>query len=235
MKATLHWVAAADATTGEVRLYDHLFKRADPGAGGDLVADLDANSLTSCAIASSSRRSPRRCPRRRCSSNGRAISASTKIRGRARRSSTARSACATCGRKCRRPAAEAAVGVAICRTRSAELCGSDRRMIFSEKSATFGIVLSLARPRRRARKPRRCCLRCRARGRERRESPLPELFAAACNLKQSRPPVSVRSAASRLAECGHEQRAQFGAARRAPARVRADDGRRDPPWGSAST
>jgi glutaminyl-tRNA synthetase len=46
VKATMHWVGAADAMTGEVRLYDHLFKRPDPAAGGDLVADLNADSLT---------------------------------------------------------------------------------------------------------------------------------------------------------------------------------------------
>ena len=46
VKATLHWVAAADAVSGEVRLYDHLFKRPDPGADDDLVADLNAHSLT---------------------------------------------------------------------------------------------------------------------------------------------------------------------------------------------
>jgi glutaminyl-tRNA synthetase len=45
-KATLHWISAAHATTAEVRLYDHLFTRPDPGAGGDLFADLNPNSET---------------------------------------------------------------------------------------------------------------------------------------------------------------------------------------------
>ncbi len=46
-KATLHWVAAADAVPLEVRLYDHLFAVADPGSGGrDLFADLDPASET---------------------------------------------------------------------------------------------------------------------------------------------------------------------------------------------
>jgi len=36
LKATLHWVSAAHAIPAEVRLYDHLFSRPDPGADGDL-------------------------------------------------------------------------------------------------------------------------------------------------------------------------------------------------------
>ena len=42
---TLHWVAAADAMSAEVRLYDRLFTRPDPGAGGDILADLNPGSL----------------------------------------------------------------------------------------------------------------------------------------------------------------------------------------------
>jgi glutaminyl-tRNA synthetase len=45
VQATLHWVAAADAVPAEVRLYNHLFARPDPGAGGDIMADLNPNSL----------------------------------------------------------------------------------------------------------------------------------------------------------------------------------------------
>jgi glutaminyl-tRNA synthetase len=45
-KATLHWLSAADALPAEVRLYDHLFSRPDPGADDDLVADLNPNSET---------------------------------------------------------------------------------------------------------------------------------------------------------------------------------------------
>jgi glutaminyl-tRNA synthetase len=45
-KATLHWVSAAQAVTAEVRLYDHLFSRPDPGADGDLFADLNPASET---------------------------------------------------------------------------------------------------------------------------------------------------------------------------------------------
>jgi glutaminyl-tRNA synthetase len=44
VKATLHWVSAAHAVPAEVRLYDHLFTRPDPGADGDLFADLNPAS-----------------------------------------------------------------------------------------------------------------------------------------------------------------------------------------------
>jgi glutaminyl-tRNA synthetase len=43
-KATLHWLAARAARPAEVRLYEHLFVRPDPGADGDLVADLNPAS-----------------------------------------------------------------------------------------------------------------------------------------------------------------------------------------------
>ncbi len=45
-KATLHWLSAARAISAEVRLYDHLFSRPDPGADGDLFADLAPASET---------------------------------------------------------------------------------------------------------------------------------------------------------------------------------------------
>jgi glutaminyl-tRNA synthetase len=45
VQATLHWVAADAAIAAEVRLYDTLFARPDPGAGGDIFADLNPNSL----------------------------------------------------------------------------------------------------------------------------------------------------------------------------------------------
>ena len=45
-KATLHWLSAAPGVSlpAEVRLYDHLFTRPDPGADGDLLADLNPAS-----------------------------------------------------------------------------------------------------------------------------------------------------------------------------------------------
>ncbi len=45
-KATLHWISAGHAVPAEVRLYDHLFARPDPGAEGDLFADLNPDSET---------------------------------------------------------------------------------------------------------------------------------------------------------------------------------------------
>ena len=46
VKATLHWVSAAHAVSAEVRLYGHLFTRPDPGAEGDILGDLNGESLT---------------------------------------------------------------------------------------------------------------------------------------------------------------------------------------------
>jgi len=43
-KATLHWVSAPHAVPGEVRLYDQLFTRPDPGAERDLIEDLNPAS-----------------------------------------------------------------------------------------------------------------------------------------------------------------------------------------------
>ncbi len=53
VQATLHWVAAADAVEAEVRLYTHLFARPDPGADGDVMADINPASLdvlTGCLV-----------------------------------------------------------------------------------------------------------------------------------------------------------------------------------------
>jgi glutaminyl-tRNA synthetase len=53
-KATLHWISASHAMAAEVRLYDHLFTRPDPGADGrDLFADLNPDSekvLQGCLV-----------------------------------------------------------------------------------------------------------------------------------------------------------------------------------------
>ena len=43
-KATLHWVSARHAVPAEVRLYDRLFTRPDPGADGELLDDLNPES-----------------------------------------------------------------------------------------------------------------------------------------------------------------------------------------------
>ena len=43
-KATLHWLSAEHAVPAEVRLYDRLFTRPDPGADGDPFEDINADS-----------------------------------------------------------------------------------------------------------------------------------------------------------------------------------------------
>jgi glutaminyl-tRNA synthetase len=53
VRGTLHWVAAHDAVPAELRLYNPLFTRPDPGAEGDLMADLSPDSLqvlTGCLL-----------------------------------------------------------------------------------------------------------------------------------------------------------------------------------------
>ena len=45
VKATLHWVSAAHAVGAEVRIYDQLFTRPDPGADGDIAGDLGPRSV----------------------------------------------------------------------------------------------------------------------------------------------------------------------------------------------
>ena len=45
VRGTVHWVAASQAIPAEIRLYNPLFTRPDPGAEGDLMADLNPNSL----------------------------------------------------------------------------------------------------------------------------------------------------------------------------------------------
>jgi glutaminyl-tRNA synthetase len=45
VQATIHWVSAAASLRAEVRVYNPLFTRPDPGAGGDLLADLNPQSL----------------------------------------------------------------------------------------------------------------------------------------------------------------------------------------------
>jgi glutaminyl-tRNA synthetase len=45
VKGTLHWVSAAHARPAEIRLYNPLFSRPDPGAEGELLDDLSPNSL----------------------------------------------------------------------------------------------------------------------------------------------------------------------------------------------
>ncbi len=46
VKGTLHWVSAAHAIAGEIRLYDHLFTEAEPSAGEGFLNGLNTESLT---------------------------------------------------------------------------------------------------------------------------------------------------------------------------------------------
>jgi len=53
VKGTLHWVSAEHAVDAEVRLYDHLFEAEEPGKDGDILDDLNPESLevlTSCKL-----------------------------------------------------------------------------------------------------------------------------------------------------------------------------------------
>jgi len=45
VKATIHWVSAADSIPAEVRLYNPLFTKPDPAGGEGFSADLNPNSL----------------------------------------------------------------------------------------------------------------------------------------------------------------------------------------------
>jgi glutaminyl-tRNA synthetase len=45
VQATLHWVTVAQSLPAEVRLYNPLFTRPDPGASGEVFADLNPDSL----------------------------------------------------------------------------------------------------------------------------------------------------------------------------------------------
>ncbi|MEK9673543.1 MAG: glutamine--tRNA ligase/YqeY domain fusion protein [Rhodospirillaceae bacterium] len=46
VKGTLHWVSASQGIPADVRLYDHLFREENPGAGGrDYLDDINPNSL----------------------------------------------------------------------------------------------------------------------------------------------------------------------------------------------
>ena len=45
VKATMHWVSAADSIAAEVRLFNPLFNKPDPAGGEDFATDLNPNSL----------------------------------------------------------------------------------------------------------------------------------------------------------------------------------------------
>ena len=105
VKSTIHWVSAAHAVEAEVRLYEHLFTAAVPGADkDDWKADLNPE-----VARAADRLPPRAEPRRRgcraaaISSSGTGTSAWTPWTPRpAVRSGIARSRCATPGPRSRR-------------------------------------------------------------------------------------------------------------------------------------
>ena len=45
VKGTIHWVSAAKAIEAEVRIYENLFTKENPGEGSDFLANLNPNSL----------------------------------------------------------------------------------------------------------------------------------------------------------------------------------------------
>jgi glutaminyl-tRNA synthetase len=51
VRGTIHWVSAAHAVPAELRLYEPLFTRPDPGADGDLMAGINPQSLETVAEA----------------------------------------------------------------------------------------------------------------------------------------------------------------------------------------
>ena len=93
VKGTIHWVSAEHACDAEVRLYDRLFLSEDPG--DERARSARRSELRIRWSASPARRSNRRWrqrpPARAFNSNGRGISASIPIHGRASRCSTERS------------------------------------------------------------------------------------------------------------------------------------------------
>ncbi len=104
-KATLHWLSSEHAVPAEVRLYDRLFTRPDPGADGDPFADLNPELGDGARGAAWSSLRSRSCRSvRPCSSSASATSARIPTRRPGGSSSTARSASGTPGPGSRRRA-----------------------------------------------------------------------------------------------------------------------------------
>ena len=106
VKSTIHWVSAEHAVPAEVRLYESLFTKPVPGADGEVLDDLNPESLRvleNCRLEPESGRGGDRAFR--CSSNARAISPPTRIPHPSAWCSTARWHCATLGRKSGKKAA----------------------------------------------------------------------------------------------------------------------------------
>ena len=94
VKSTMHWVSAAHAISAEIRLYDKLFTKADPGdlAEGEELPRQPQSQLAGDPqrTPSWSRRWPTRSSRTASSSSASATSASTPTRRRTSWCSTAR-------------------------------------------------------------------------------------------------------------------------------------------------
>ena len=89
-KATLHWVSAEHAVPAEVRLYDHLFRRPDPGPTATCSPTSTRHPRRCSSAAMWSRRWPTRRPARPSSSSGSATSPPTPTRSPGARSSIGR-------------------------------------------------------------------------------------------------------------------------------------------------
>jgi len=74
VKATMHWLPAAQSVRAEIRIYNPLFSKSSPDAA-NFAADLNPQSLRSSARPGSSPRSRRPVRTTSCSSSGRAIRA----------------------------------------------------------------------------------------------------------------------------------------------------------------
>ncbi len=94
VKATLHWVSAADAMPAEVRLYNPLFTTPEPEPG-NFAASLNPDSREVVTAHDRAGNRRRRTMPDRSSSNVSAISSATATRRRAVRCSTGSSASAT--------------------------------------------------------------------------------------------------------------------------------------------
>ena len=95
VKATMHWLPAAQSLPAEIRIYNQLFVKPDAGRRQFRRRSQSAIAGNSRPMRGSSPRSRKAIRPSRCSSSGRAISCATRIQRRTARCSTGPSACAT--------------------------------------------------------------------------------------------------------------------------------------------
>jgi len=81
VKATMHWLPAAQSKPAEIRIYNQLFAKPSPDASNFAAISIRSR-WKSCATRASSPPSPRAIRPSRCSSSGKAISCETGIRVR---------------------------------------------------------------------------------------------------------------------------------------------------------